>query len=343
LNSAVRKLARRTSRVARLVSPWVRPGDWRDAVFTIGDFVAERGRLPRKPSRPDAGIMDHFFWRKHEPWSDLERRCCDKGLAKAVAQNLASQVKVPRTVATISLAGITSGAQLADRVAPFLGRRLVMKPAHSNGGVVFLDHASPDWDAYLREARKPFFPVARERQYHRLEPNVIIEEVLQADDGGIPEDYKLFCFHGTPLLCQIDYDRFTQHKRQLYLLPDWQRLDVAYSFPAGERTFPRPATMDQAIDVARALCAPFAFVRIDLYLMAGEVYFGEFTFTPDAGTKSFSDPAFDLALGDILRVGLQDQLSPFTAPISAKQPTVPRTGSLRCAALRQRYADENQR
>jgi hypothetical protein len=280
-------------------------------VFTIGDFVAEHGRLPRKPSREDSGIMDHFFWRKHEPWNDLERRCCDKGLAKVIARELAPDVRVPRTVATISLAGITSGVQLSKRVAPYLGRKLVMKPAHSNGGVVFLDNARLDWGEYLRQARKPFFPIARERQYDRLEPNLIIEEVLLADEGGVPEDYKLFCFGGTPLLCQIDYDRFTEHKRQLYLLPGWQPLNVGYSFPVGKRSFLRPATMGKALEIASALAAPFAFVRIDLYLMANEVYFGEFTFTPDAGTGSFSNPAFNLALGDVLRSGVQDQLVPF--------------------------------
>ena len=323
MNNAVKKIFRRSSRVAQLFSNRVGPtGRW-DAVFTVGDFLAEHGRLPRSPSRDDSGIMDYFFWRKHQPWSDLESRCCDKGLAKRIAQDLAPEVKVPATVATIPLIDVANGAQLRGYVAPFVGKKLVMKPAHSNGGVLFLDNPVTDWDRYLDYARRPFFPAARERQYHGLTPNLIIEDALATHSGEVPEDYKFFCFKGQPLLCQLDYDRFTDHKRQLYLLPEWKKIDVDYTYPSQDRPVVQPAMLDQAMAICQALSRPFDFVRIDLYFLRGGIYFGEFTFTPDAGTKSFSNTAFDQALGEVVRSGKADHLRAFLSQPSARAASVP--------------------
>jgi hypothetical protein len=313
--------------MARAVGRHIGPvGSW-DAIFTIGNFVAMHERLPRHPSREDAGIMDYFFWRKHQPWSDLERRCCDKGMAKDIARNLSPTVRVPKTVATIPLTGITSGQELKARVAPFIGRKLVMKPAHSNGGIVFLDNVDVDWEDYLKQSQVDFFPIARERQYYRLEPNLIIEETLSAVNGSLPEDFKFFCFKGVPLICQLDYGRFDDQKRQLFMLPEWQQLDVLYSYPPGPRIFERPSLLEAALRICRDLSAPFDFVRIDLYIIGSDIYFGEFTFTPAAGVRRFSSKDFDIALGALVRSGDRDRLLPFvsrvqpsTAAVAAAQP-----------------------
>jgi hypothetical protein len=317
LNSAVKSLLRRSSRIARAAGRHIGPiGSW-DALFTGGDFIAMQGRLPRHPSREDAGIMDYFFWRKHQPWGDLERRCCDKGTAKEIAQSLSSSVKVPQTVATITLAGIKSGHELKEQVAPYLGKKLVMKPAHSNGGIVFLDDVDIDWDDYLKQSQVDFFPIARERQYYKLPPNLIIEETLSAMDGALPEDFKFFCFKGKPLMCQLDYGRFEGQKRQLFMLPEWRQLDVMYSYPAGPRIYDRPALLDEALKICEDLSAPFDFVRIDLYIIGTDIYFGEFTFTPAAGTRRFSREEFDIALGALVRSGDRDRLLPFVSRTQA--------------------------
>lgn len=294
-------LLRRASRLVGLASPAVGPQGAVDALFTVGDFIAERGRLPRNPSNPESGVMDYFFWRKHQRWDDLHHRCCDKGLAKDIARSLDPRVLAPETLETIPVAEVKDASALLSRIGPYLGKCLVMKPAHSNGGIYFLNGEQPDLERYLDHARKDFFPIARERQYHGLVPNLIIEQMLVSGNDTVPEDYKFLCVGGEPVICQIDYDRFGGHKRQLYSAVDWEPLDVVYTYPRGTRSFPKPSLHGKMIEICRNLSAPFDVVRIDLYILGDAVYFGEFTFTPDAGLKSFSDEDFDRRLGALVR------------------------------------------
>jgi len=55
--------------------------------------------------------------------------------------------------------------------------------------------------------------------------------------------------------------------------------------------------------IVAALCAQFDFVRIDLYEHAEQVYFGEFTFTPSAGTVITSSRAVRQRLNAAYRAG----------------------------------------
>lgn len=50
--------------------------------------------------------------------------------------------------------------------------------------------------------------------------------------------------------------------------------------------------MTKIIEISSKLSKPIDVVRVDLYDMEGVVYFGEFSFTPEAGCASFSDSGF---------------------------------------------------
>ena len=56
------------------------------------------------------------------------------------------------------------------------------------------------------------------------------------------------------------------------------------------------------VAAARALSAPFAFVRVDLYDGTDGVYFGELTFTPAAALGIAPSSAGDHQVGDTHRV-----------------------------------------
>jgi len=63
---------------------------------------------------------------------------------------------------------------------------------------------------------------------------------------------------------------------------DWSILDS--EIPESELTpYLRPANYDLMVQVARDLSADFDFVRVDLYNVGGQVYFGELTCTPHRG------------------------------------------------------------
>jgi hypothetical protein len=199
-----------------------------------------------------------------------------------------------------------------------LPRRIVVKPSHGSGGcVVVADHASPastlpdrplgwksflvspdsvDWDDlraicgdWLTRRYQPW-----EWAYRAIAPRIMVEELL-LHEGAIPNDYKVFVFHGRARLVQVDFDRHSNHVRTLYT-PAWEPLPVAYVYPRGPEAV-RPTLLDEMIAVAEALAGPVDFLRVDLYEVGDRIVVGELTNYPHAGTGIFTPQAFDRELG----------------------------------------------
>ena len=57
------------------------------------------------------------------------------------------------------------------------------------------------------------------------------------------------------------------------------------------------------IRISEKLAADFDFVRVDLYLVEGRIFFSELTHYPNAGLSGFTPRDFDRALGDVWRLG----------------------------------------
>ena len=140
----------------------------------------------------------------------------------------------------------------------------------------------------------------REWQYRDIKPLIMIEEMLKEDEGSIPNDYKFHCFRNnsdTEVLIQIDLDRFTNPKRIIYD-ESWNRLPFTFAFEQSEIDVGKPMALGKMIDIAKSLSAAFDYVRVDLYLVMGRVFFGELTFTPGNGFSKFVPPEFDRIMGD---------------------------------------------
>jgi hypothetical protein len=74
------------------------------------------------------------------------------------------------------------------------------------------------------------------------------------------------------------------------------------TWPLPGEPVPRPAHLEELLDVARRLSAGFSFVRVDLYDVEGRVVFGELTFYPEAGLGVFIPPSADRELGALWRL-----------------------------------------
>lgn len=61
-----------------------------------------------------------------------------------------------------------------------------------------------------------FYMLGREWAYKDVKNRIICEEFLESDEPYGLNDYKVFCFNGEPKMIQVDYARFTEHKRNLY-------------------------------------------------------------------------------------------------------------------------------
>jgi len=266
-------------------------------------YLVRNKALPSTLTSARAGLMDYIFWKSVGPWSDFERACVDKELSKRIARGLCPAVRVAQPLDVFPVAGL-SFAAFRERLMAFAGGPAVAKPTHGSGAVLFLGDAPGEraLRRFYRECRASYFPLFREGQYHRLEKKVLVERQI-ADGAGrkAPDDYKFFCSRGRAFLCQVNVDRYGDHRLVNMSVPDFRDLGVEYGTRRPDRPMEPPPRWRELVACAEGLSSPFEFVRIDLYDGRDGVYFGEFTFTPGAGLTNFSDRGFDRWLLEQLR------------------------------------------
>lgn len=132
--------------------------------------------------------------------------------------------------------------------------------------------------------------------YKNIRPKIFIEAFLD-DSGRIPLDYKFFCFSGRVEFILMTFDR---HKDpfEKHFDRDFTPLDLWN----GCRQYPgkveRPENFVQMLDVAEKLAAGFDFIRVDLYNLAGQIFFGELTPYPGGGFARFVPRKYDFVFGE---------------------------------------------
>ncbi|WP_120716186.1 ATP-grasp fold amidoligase family protein [Tsuneonella amylolytica] len=249
-------------------------------------FVEKFGRDPLPPENRDALINDLIFMRMIRPdWSALQRSLVDKSTAKVAAASLYPDLRVPETLAVISMDGVSSPAALAERLAPFIGRDAVAKPAQASGGTVFLKHPVRDEELHqlFDLASRDYALVMREMQYFGMPKRVVVERLVPTPGDGTPDDFKFHCIYGEPILCQIDHARFGERWSRVMRLPGFSPLhDGDGLVPPASVIWPERSRMEEMAAIAAALSRPFDYVRVDLYNGVDGIYFGEMTFTPSA-------------------------------------------------------------
>lgn len=201
----------------------------------------------------------------------------------------------------------------AGLLALDLPDRYVVKPTHGSGTVVVVSPEAPA-DARLpgsggawvychvrpeAVSRAKLVAVAaewleqlygqgpnREWAYGLVPRQVIVEELLAGPDDGIPEDYKLFVFHGRVRFVQVDAGRFA-HRTQDFYTRDWEHLGLSGGPPWAASPPPRPERLDEMVGLAERLGAETDFVRVDLYSLPDRIVFGELTSYPAGGYSPF--------------------------------------------------------
>jgi len=174
----------------------------------------------------------------------------------------------------------------------------IVKTSHTSGGNISV-RERPDWPAIERQLATflafDYSQASGEQFYKAIPPRVLVEPLI--GDGSLV-DYKIFTFGGKPAAIQVDNDRETDHRRAFFD-PSWKRLDIRCAYPNDGREIDRPAQLDRMPEIASLLGADFPFVRVDLYQVGGQVYFGELTFSPGGGMKRIEPPSVELEWGKL--------------------------------------------
>lgn len=183
-----------------------------------------------------------------------------------------------------------------------------LKATHASGfNIIAKDKSKLD----LEDAKKKFAKWLRtdygkktvEPHYSKIKPRIIVERLLEEPGEPSPIEYKLHVYNGKAhnLYAVIGrgediryselYADFTPFDGSQF--NGWKKPDVAPK---------KPDNWDEMVRFAEACCAPFPFVRFDMYCIEGRIYFSEMTFTPAKGTLILDDDQADFEMGKWLDI-----------------------------------------
>lgn len=245
-------------------------------------------------------------WRIFNDRRDRIVKACDKMWMKEMARAAypGADLRIPATY--------WCGTDLRD--APDLAALppWVLKPNASSGQALFGPDPQTDLAAMRDQTRSWFQETPLELGewgYSRARPLLLIEERIPTPDGKPPVDYKFFVFDGRVELIQVNRGRFGKNLTATFMDAEWRQFSVRQ----GDRLVvdePRPAELDKMCDIARVLGAGWDFIRIDLYAVDGEVWFGEYTPYPGSGLLPYKPMSFDLEQGMLWKLPTIDEVQP---------------------------------
>lgn len=264
--------------IMRLLCPANNTGD---AIFSWYRFVKRHRRLPRKSS---ALVNDRLY-----------RMKVDGTLLDPLRQFISGKEYVKLYVAVT--VGDNYNIETFDvlrkisELDDYIPDRFpcVVKPTHSSGRVriCHTPHDFPSPEELRRWMSFDLYTMGREQNYKFLRPKIIVEEFMSLDGSAVPEDYKIYCFQGSPRFIHVDGDRFSDHTRNFYDI-DWRRLHVEWGYPGRISDDPKPENLTEMINIASVLSKPFDFIRVDLYTVGTELRVGELTNCPGNANEAFA-------------------------------------------------------
>ncbi|OJG77184.1 hypothetical protein RV10_GL002923 [Enterococcus pallens] len=176
----------------------------------------------------------------------------------------------------------------------------VLKPSNGSGDVVICkDKKNLDVNCIIKRIRnshaQSYFRFTKEWVYYDMPKRILVEELIMGEDGGVPNDYKLFCFNGSVKIILVVSERGTETKENWYSVK-WEELDI-YNGKTRGKEISKPFNLRKLIEVAEKLAEDFPFVRVDLFTENEKIYFGELTFFPNGGFVPFNPEEVDYELG----------------------------------------------
>lgn len=146
---------------------------------------------------------------------------------------------------------------------------------------------------------------AHERYYSFIERKIIIEKYMEGSNGEL-SDYKFHCFKGTGHFVAVDEGRFVEHLRSVYD-ENWNLTDIKLNDfkPIGYRDKPKNFELMQ--ELALKLASDFDYVRVDLYNVNGNIYFGEITQTPANGLERITPIKYAKIWGEMWKMDVNNK------------------------------------
>lgn len=181
-----------------------------------------------------------------------------------------------------------------------LPQQFVLKCTHNSGGVfVCKDKTFFDIEGARKQVNKwlkknPFWK-NREYPYKNVKPRIIIEQYMEDESGYELKDYKFFCFDGTAKYIFVASDRGVDNEETKFDFYDmeWNLLPFTNGHPNSNKQMKKPDNFEKMIELSEKLSQGIPHVRVDLYNINGQIYFGELTFFHWSGLVPFVPEKWD--------------------------------------------------
>lgn len=190
-----------------------------------------------------------------------------------------------------------------------LPNQFVLKTTHDSGTVIICkDKKTFDRQAARKRLNKrmkeKYWLYDREWPYKNVHPRIIAEQFMVDESGYELKDYKWFCFAGEPKYLFIATERENPNEETKFDFfdMDFNHLPITNGHPNATKPIAKPKGFDEMKEIARNLSQGMPHVRVDLYDINGEIYFGELTFCHWGGWVSFKPEEWDYKFGELIEL-----------------------------------------
>lgn len=129
---------------------------------------------------------------------------------------------------------------------------------------------------------------------------VLVKQGFPVDLGL--SDYKFFCFDGEVKALFVGTERNTGNVKFDFFDADFNHLDLVQTHPMSGHDIEKPQNFELMKELATKLSKGIPHVRVDLYNIAGRIYFGELTFYHHGGFEPFHPKCWDKEFGSWLNL-----------------------------------------
>lgn len=184
--------------------------------------------------------------------------------------------------------------------------KFIIKATHGSGwNIIIKDKERANWFIYKNLMnywlKANFFEKEGELCYRNIKGRLIIEKYMDTFDDNLI-DYKFWCFNGKVEFIGVYGER--QYKlKGIILDTKWNEMSIYYPCIEKYKPLPQePKNIKEMIIIAEKLSAQFTFVRVDLYSVLNQIYFGELTFMPGIGLNIQFPAELDKYYGSLIDI-----------------------------------------
>lgn len=237
-------------------------------------------------------------WLKIYDRNPLYTKLVDKYLVKEwVSKKIGADHIIP------TLAKYDSPDEIDLNVLP---EQFVLKCNHDSGSVIICkDKSMFDFGAAkkrladcLERDTSSFFC---EWAYRNVPRCIIAEPYMKEEGNDDLMDYKFFCFDGEPKIMYMSRDHAAQATTDFFDM-EFNHLPIRMQAPPSPILPEKPEKFERLKEYASVLSQGIPQVRVDFYVINGQIYFGEMTFYHCGGMVTVQPYEWNVKMGEMIHL-----------------------------------------